>query len=102
MSCKSMRQLELELNGVVDNPTNDKISTLEKLLVNFPALEVLHLDSFFVEALFQMASCSAQLLVEISVRCRLRQNGLCFQRLRQSSFAVSGHTGLFGTASRQA
>ncbi|KAM3283241.1 hypothetical protein P3S67_026886 [Capsicum chacoense] len=35
-----MRQLELELNGVVDNLTNDKISTLEKLLVSFPALEV--------------------------------------------------------------
>ncbi|KAM3201388.1 hypothetical protein P3L10_033751 [Capsicum annuum] len=67
MSCKSMRQLELELNGVVDNPTNDKISTLEKLLVNFPALEVLHLDSFFVEC----RRCSKWLPVALNCLWRL-------------------------------
>ncbi|KAH0711359.1 hypothetical protein KY289_007318 [Solanum tuberosum] len=49
MNCKNIRLLKLEFNRVVDDPTNDKISTLEKLLVSSPALEVLRLDSFFVE-----------------------------------------------------
>ncbi|KAK6775025.1 hypothetical protein RDI58_026026 [Solanum bulbocastanum] len=51
MNCKNIRQLKLEFNRVVDDPINDKISTLEKLLVSSPALEVLRLDSFFLELL---------------------------------------------------
>lgn len=49
MNCKNITLLKLEFNGVVDDRTNDKRSTLEKLLVSSPALEVLRLDSFFVE-----------------------------------------------------
>ncbi|XP_016574588.2 F-box/FBD/LRR-repeat protein At1g13570 [Capsicum annuum] len=51
MNCTNLRLLGLKFNGVVDNPTNDKISTLAKLLVSSTALEVLSLDSFFVELL---------------------------------------------------
>ncbi|NP_001390412.1 F-box/FBD/LRR-repeat protein At1g13570 [Solanum lycopersicum] len=51
MNCKNITLLKLEFNGVVDDRTNDKRSTLEKLLVSSPALEVLRLDSFFVELL---------------------------------------------------
>ncbi|XP_055827434.1 F-box/FBD/LRR-repeat protein At1g13570-like isoform X2 [Solanum dulcamara] len=51
MNCKNLRDLVLLFDDVVDNPNHDHRSTLEKVLVSLPALEVLVLDSPFIEFL---------------------------------------------------
>ncbi|CAN4126826.1 unnamed protein product [Withania somnifera] len=51
MICKDLKEFELEFDDVFNNSKHDEKSTLDKLIVSLPALEVLHLDSFFVEHL---------------------------------------------------
>ncbi|XP_049398303.1 F-box/FBD/LRR-repeat protein At1g13570-like isoform X1 [Solanum stenotomum] len=51
MNCKNLRDLGLVFSKVVDNPKHDHRSTLVKLLGSLPALEVLLLDSLFIELL---------------------------------------------------
>lgn len=51
MNCKHLRDLGLVFAEVVDNPNHDRRSTLENLLVSLPALEILLLDSLFIEFL---------------------------------------------------
>ncbi|KAK4359446.1 hypothetical protein RND71_021675 [Anisodus tanguticus] len=51
MNCKNLRDFGLEFLEVVDNPNHDHRSTLKNLLVSLPALEVLNLDSLFIEFL---------------------------------------------------
>nr|XP_016448173.1 PREDICTED: F-box/FBD/LRR-repeat protein At1g13570-like [Nicotiana tabacum]XP_016448174.1 PREDICTED: F-box/FBD/LRR-repeat protein At1g13570-like [Nicotiana tabacum]XP_016448175.1 PREDICTED: F-box/FBD/LRR-repeat protein At1g13570-like [Nicotiana tabacum] len=46
MNCKDLRVFKLDFYKVADEK-----STLEKLLISLPALEVLHLDSYFLELL---------------------------------------------------
>ncbi|MCD7470393.1 hypothetical protein HAX54_010205 [Datura stramonium] len=51
MNCKNLRDLGLVFAEVVDNPNHNRRSTLENLLVSLPALEILLLDSLFIEFL---------------------------------------------------
>ncbi|KAL3322286.1 hypothetical protein AABB24_039757 [Solanum stoloniferum] len=51
MNCKNLRDLGLVFSKVVDNPNHDHRSTLVKLRGSLPALEVLLLDSLFIELL---------------------------------------------------
>ncbi|XP_055828949.1 F-box/FBD/LRR-repeat protein At1g13570-like [Solanum dulcamara] len=51
MNCKNLREFVLVFNGEVNARKHNEKSTLEKLLVSSRALEVLRLDSFFVELL---------------------------------------------------
>ncbi|KAJ8536142.1 hypothetical protein K7X08_034543 [Anisodus acutangulus] len=51
MNCKNLSCLELTFEEEVYNSSHDESSTVEKFLVSLPALEVLHLCSFFVELL---------------------------------------------------
>ncbi|XP_060185027.1 F-box/FBD/LRR-repeat protein At1g13570-like isoform X3 [Lycium barbarum] len=49
MNCKNLRVVRVGIDGVVSYPEHNEKSTLEKLLVSVPALEVLCLDSFNVK-----------------------------------------------------
>lgn len=62
MNCKDLRVFKLDFYKVADEK-----STLEKLLISLPALEVLHLDSYFLEVRNSLPVVSVEYLLIVIV-----------------------------------